>query len=88
MPLPKPAQLLAAIIFIALMASAIHFLAGFDAKASAYGFTLKMPADFSAYPPNATPERDKTGAPMGQAIVLQNSDSAMVQIVVKATVTA
>jgi hypothetical protein len=24
---------------------------------------LKMPADFAAYPPNATPNRDETGAP-------------------------
>jgi hypothetical protein len=41
---------------------------------------LKMPADFSAYPPSATPERDKTGAPMGQAIVLQNKSGVAVQI--------
>jgi hypothetical protein len=41
---------------------------------------LKMPADFSAYPPNATPERDETGAPTGQAIVLQNTSGTAVQI--------
>jgi hypothetical protein len=28
-----------------------------------YGFTLKMPADLSAYPPDATPERDATSIP-------------------------
>jgi hypothetical protein len=48
----------------------------------AYGFTLKMPADFAAYPPNATPNRDETGAPTGQAIVLKSSGDAMVQIVI------
>jgi hypothetical protein len=46
---------------------------------AAYGFTLKMPADFAAYPPNATPERDETGAPTGQALLLQNKDGAIVQ---------
>jgi hypothetical protein len=47
-----------------------------------YGFTLKMSADFAAYPPNATPTRDETGAPTGQAIVLQNKGGAMVQIII------
>jgi hypothetical protein len=46
---------------------------------------LKMPADFSAYPPNAAPERDETGAPMGQAIVLQNKSGAAVQIGIRAS---
>jgi hypothetical protein len=41
---------------------------------------LKMPADFAAYPPNATPNRDETGAPTGQALLLQNKNGAMVQI--------
>jgi hypothetical protein len=41
-----------------------------------------MPADFAAYPPNATPTRDETGAPTGQAIVLQNKGGAMVQIII------
>ncbi len=41
-----------------------------------------MPADFSAYPPGASPNRDATGAPTGQAIVLQNTGGAAVQIVV------
>jgi hypothetical protein len=93
MLLPKRAQLLAAIISVALGALAIHFLAGFSAQASsvaltktysspAWGFALKMPADFSAYPPNATPERNETGAPTGQAIVLQNKRGAGIQIVV------
>src|SRR5436190_16737318 len=93
MPLPKSAQVLGAILFVALLASAIHFLGSRSADPSpsaltktysnpAYGFVLKMPADFSAYPPNATPERDETGAPTGQAIVLQNKSGAAVQIVV------
>jgi hypothetical protein len=92
MPLAKTAvQLMGCSIFIALVASAIYFLAGFSAEASptaltktysnpAWGFALKMPADFSAYPPNATPNRDETGAPTGQAIVLQNKSGAAVQI--------
>jgi len=46
----------------------------------AWGFMLKMPADFAAYPPNATPNRDETGAPTGQALLLQNKNGAMVQI--------
>jgi hypothetical protein len=49
---------------------------------AAYGFALKMPADFSAYPPNASPARDATGALTGQAIVLQNTAGDAVQIVV------
>jgi hypothetical protein len=95
MPLQKTAaQLIGSVVIVALVSLAIHVVATFSAEASpaltktysnpAYGFTLKMPADFSAYPPNANPERDKTGAPMGQAIVLKNSDGAMVQIVVTA----
>jgi hypothetical protein len=46
----------------------------------AWGFMLKMPADFAAYPPNATLNRDETGAPTGQALLLQNKNGAMVQI--------
>jgi hypothetical protein len=49
---------------------------------AAYGFTLNMPADFSAYPADGAPVRDETGAPEGQAIVLQNSTGDAVQIVV------
>ncbi len=92
MPLPKSAiKLIVTILFIALIASAIHVLAAFSAASplltktysnAAWGFALKMPSDFSAYPPNATPRRDETGAPMGQAIVLQNKSGAAVQIVV------
>jgi len=91
MPLTKSAApLIGAIVFIALAASAIHFLAAKTSPGAltktysnaAYGFMLKMPADFSAYPPNATPNRDETGAPTGQAIVLQNKSGAAVQIVV------
>jgi hypothetical protein len=43
---------------------------------------LKMPADFAAYPPNATPNSDETGAPTGQALLLQNTHGTMVQIVI------
>jgi hypothetical protein len=49
---------------------------------AAYGFTLKMPADFSAYPPDASTGRDATGAPTVQTIGLQNTRGAAVQIVV------
>src|SRR5205807_1899500 len=49
---------------------------------TAYGFELKMPSDFSAYPADASPDRDATGAPIGQAIVLQNASGAAVQIVI------
>ena len=49
---------------------------------AAYGFVVNMPEDFSAYPPDASPALDATGAPIGQAIVLQNADGAAVQIVV------
>src|SRR6266487_4180585 len=82
MPLTKSAApLIGAIVFIALAASAIHFLAAKTSPGAltktysnaAYGFMLKMPADFSAYPPNATPNRDETGAPTGQALLLQNT---------------
>ena len=48
---------------------------------AAYGFSLKVPADFSAYPPDASPVRDSTGALTGQAIVLKNAAGAAVQIV-------
>ncbi len=94
MPLPKSAvQSIGAVAFLALVVLAIHFLAIPDAEASpvalsktytntAYGFALKMPADFSAYPPDASPSRDATGAPTGQAIVLQNTRGAAVQIVI------
>jgi hypothetical protein len=90
MPLRKSnIRLIGAILFIALLASAIQFLASFNASSialtktysnPAWGFTLKMPADFSAYPPNATPNRDATGAPTGEAIVLQNESGVAVQI--------
>jgi hypothetical protein len=90
---PKSAiPLIGAIIFLALAALAIHFLATRSAETSpaltktrsnaAYGFMLKMPADFAAYPPNATPNRDETGAPTGQALLLQNTHGTMVQIVI------
>lgn len=81
--------MIGAILFIALLASAIQFLASFNASSialtktysnPAWGFMLKMPADFSEYPPNATPARDETGAPTGQAIVLQNKSGVAVQI--------
>jgi hypothetical protein len=90
---PKSAiPLIGAIIFLALAALAIYFLATRSAETSpaltktrsnaAYGFMLKMPADFAAYPPNATPNRDETGAPTGQALLLQNTHGTMVQIVI------
>jgi hypothetical protein len=92
MALPKSAvPLIGATLFIALGALAIHFLAtGANALQaltktytnSAWGFMLKMPADFSAYPPNATPERDATGAPRVQVIALQNTAGAAVQIMI------
>jgi hypothetical protein len=95
MPLQKPAQLIGAVVFVALVASAIHSLASRSRGSLSaltktysnptYGFMLKMPADFSAYPPNAAPERDETGAPMGQAIVLQNKSGAAVQIGIRAS---
>jgi hypothetical protein len=93
MQVPKPAQLIGAILFVALVASAVYVLATVSAEASpvaltktysnpAWGFALKMPADFSAYPPHATPDRDATGAPTGQAIVLQNQKGDSLQIVI------
>jgi hypothetical protein len=94
MPLPKSAvQLIGAVAFLALVVLSIHFLATPSAEASpvaltksysnaAYGFALKMPAAFSAYPPDASPSRDATGAPTGQAIVLKDTHGAAVQIVV------
>jgi hypothetical protein len=86
-------QTIGAAIFLVLIFFAIRLLAIPSAGPSpasltktysnpAWGFTLKMPADFSAYPPNASPNRDATGAPTGQAIVLQNKSGAAVQIVV------
>jgi hypothetical protein len=78
-----------AVVLLSLAAVGLHFHPGADASPAAlskpytnaaYGFTLKMPADFSAYPPNATPNRDEIGAPTGQAIVLQNKSGAIVQI--------
>jgi hypothetical protein len=92
-PTKSAVQLIGAVVFLAFVVLAIHFLAIPDAEASAatltktytnaaYGFTLKMPADFSAYPQGATPDRDATGAPTGQAIVLKDARGAAVQIVV------
>src|ERR1700675_2916745 len=49
---------------------------------ASYGFILKMPADFSAYPPHGSPARDDNGMPTGEAVVLQNSTGAKVQIVI------
>jgi hypothetical protein len=49
---------------------------------AAYGFILKMPDDFSAYPPHGSPARDENGMPTGEAVVLQNSTGAAVQIVI------
>jgi len=88
MPLPKVARVIASIIFITVVASAIHFLAAEPSSGAltktysnaAWGFMLKRPADFAAYPPNATPNRDETGAPTGQALLLQNKSGAIVQI--------
>jgi hypothetical protein len=47
---------------------------------AAYGFIVKMPEDFAAYPPNGSPARDENGKPTGQALVLQNHAGAAVQI--------
>jgi hypothetical protein len=94
MPLPKSAvQLIGPVAFLALVVLAIHFLATPSTDASrvalnktyknaAYGFALKLPTDFSAYPPDASTGRDATGAPTVQTIVLQNTRGAAVQIVV------
>jgi hypothetical protein len=71
-------------IFLVLIFFAIRFLASQGADSSpsalskpytnvAYGFALKMPADFSAYPPDASLVRDETGAPTGEAILLRNT---------------
>jgi hypothetical protein len=94
MLLPKlaaPVVGVVAVVLLALAAVGLHFHSSAKASRtaltktysnSAWGFTLKVPADFSAYPPNATPNRDATGAPTGQAIVLQNKSGVAVQIVV------
>jgi hypothetical protein len=68
MPLPKSAiPLIGVIIFVSLGGFAIHFLAARSVEAAP-----AAPADFAAYPPNAIPDRDETGAPTGQALLLQN----------------
>jgi len=41
--------------------------------------TLKMPDDFSAYPPDVSPDLDADGKPTGEAIVLQNQNGDAVQ---------
>ncbi len=93
MPQPKSAvQSIGAVAFLALVVLAIHFLATPSADASrvalsktytnvAYGFALKMPADFSAYPPDDSPNRDAT-SPTVTTIVLQNIAGSVVQIVI------
>jgi len=43
---------------------------------SIFGFSLRMPADYSAYPPDA----DATASTSGEAIVLQNAGGDAVQI--------
>jgi hypothetical protein len=47
-----------------------------------WGFSLKMPADFAADPPNAIPMRDANGKLTGQGIVLRNDKGDMVRITV------
>src|ERR1700730_2363275 len=96
MALPKSAvPLIAIVVLLTTVTFAVHVHAGASADATstaltrtytndAYGFTLKMPDDFSAYPPDATPHLDADGKPTGQAIVLQNKKGEMVQIVVTA----
>jgi hypothetical protein len=75
-------QIIGTAIFLVLIFFAIPFLASQGADSSpsalskpytnvAYGFALKMPADFSAYAPDASPVRDETGAPTGEAILLR-----------------
>ncbi len=93
MPQPKSAvQSIGAVAFLALVVLAIHFLATPSADASrvalsktytnvAYGFALKMPADFSVYPPDDSPNRDAT-SPTVTTIVLQNIAGSVVQIVI------
>ena len=77
-------QIIGTAIFLVLIFFAIPFLASQGADSSpsalskpctnvAYGFALKMPADFSAYAPDASPVRDETGAPTGEAILLRNT---------------
>jgi hypothetical protein len=77
-------QIIGTAIFLVLIFFAIPFLASQGADSSpsalskpytnvAYGFALKMPADFSAYAPDASPVRDETGAPTGEAIFLRNT---------------
>jgi hypothetical protein len=80
-------------VLLALAAITLHFDAIPRAEASsaelmktytnaAYGFVVKMPRDFSAYPPDANPLRDEAGAPTGEAIVLRNMVGEAVHIVV------
>jgi hypothetical protein len=84
-------QTIGAAIFLVLIFFAIRPLAIPSAEASpaslsktyknpAYGFALKMPADFSVYPPNASPGRDAAGALTGEVIILRNNVGAAVQI--------
>jgi hypothetical protein len=77
-------QIIGTAIFLVFIFFAIRFLASQGADSSpsalskpytnvAYGFALKMPADFSAYPPDTSLVRDETGAPTGEAILLRNT---------------
>jgi hypothetical protein len=81
----------AALIFIAVLA--VRFLRIKSAEASstelsktyanaAYSFELKMPEDFSAWPPNGTAGRDASGALTGQLVVLQNLKGDAIQLAV------
>jgi hypothetical protein len=47
---------------------------------AAYGFTLALPADFDVYPAGGEPLRDESGAPIGQAFVLQNGAGSAIQL--------
>jgi hypothetical protein len=87
----SPTTIVGAVLLLALAVFTLHATPTASASPTAlaktykntdYGFALKMPADFSAYPPNASPGRDATGAKTGEAIVLQNQKGDMVQIVI------
>ena len=86
-------SIIAIVVLLTISTFAMHVHAGASDDASsivltktytdpAYGFTLKMPADFSAYPPDAVPNRDASGNPTGEAIVLQNQKGEAAQIVI------
>jgi hypothetical protein len=85
-------RFIGAIIFVALIAAAIHLLALHRVVAPStftrtyvntdWGFMLQMPAGYAVYPPHPSAGRDEDGNLVGEALVFKNSSGGIVNFTI------